>query len=896
MEEFDQIAVKSIVEDGYDDVYDISNYDECRDGEGNFLLNDVLVHNCIPEYVKRRDDASKSWVESIHPDMRQILEDTYGTIVYQEQLSAIWMRMANFTAPEAEAARKAVAKKRQRELKNMREKWNKGSAAKFEKFGDPYLTGYQKAEKYWDDVISPFARYAFNKCLASGTILVDCVTGQARKIEDAKGMILRSSRGYDVVADVHFNGYEPVYKVTFSNGIVENVTIGHKYLTDNGFKTVGQLSTETHLIKYIGEKVSDCVQKIDNRRRVKSCTTVCSGQNISGDNNRSDMQIHVTSNNMPNSQEAWRDERVHNKSQEFSETQLLRCFDAGGVLLVGDVNGRWVCEREEELPTTTVTDGRHRHYSTVYAVFQSGGKDSYDTPAQRICGITIHGQIDDIQQEIGCQIDRVWGCSSENRSREVCGCSASVGLHKGIYRWGWDNYNKWERLPNGWIRCEFRVWVEIERNNIIFCAGFEPKQNGQMLSDGEFIQDVLDGIYPMQENIELDTHQQDAQLSQEVSCGGIYIKSVEYIGVQPVYSPEMASIQHNYSIGPDHPIAANSHSCSYITEAYWCLWLKAHYPEEWWASIMSYCDRDKLVGYMDAARADGVKFGTMDINQLSTFFTVDPVEKLVTPGLLSIKGIGAVASTKFTQNIKVCNSLDEFVSHYGRDKRVMERLILLGAFRKYHPNIKATLMWYRYKYGSEKKIKDEVNAKILLATGWTSEKIAAERQRQMEAFRIANPRKSVIPVKISKYMGPKPEATHTMLCDLYEDFSLRELLDFELEYLGYYWHSPMDLYKTSGGRKIKDVKKAGGGVVEGYTKEFKITKTKTNKLMGRIRLYDGKQTCTVFVWEDELKRSKDLKQDIGIMLRVEFDKDRGTFAAARGSIAMPLELKDNDAK
>ena len=110
----------------------------------------------IPDALKNRDDVTQSWRErlrKIHPIMEEVLSTTLGVCVYQEQLTALWQRLAGFSATEAQLARKDIAKKRVDKLKKIKEKWIAGASK---------TLGEKFATEYWD-VLETFGRYAFNR-------------------------------------------------------------------------------------------------------------------------------------------------------------------------------------------------------------------------------------------------------------------------------------------------------------------------------------------------------------------------------------------------------------------------------------------------------------------------------------------------------------------------------------------------------------------------------------------------------------------------------------------------------------------------------------------------------------------------------------------------------------
>ncbi|MFL6193835.1 MAG: DNA polymerase III subunit alpha [Thermoanaerobaculia bacterium] len=105
----------------------------------------------IDEYIQRKQGKKFGYLT---PEMEPILEETFGIIVYQEQVMLIGVAVAGFSMADADMLRKAMGKKKADVMAKMKEKFVDGAAGR----GMPR----QKASELWDK-IEPFAGYGFNK-------------------------------------------------------------------------------------------------------------------------------------------------------------------------------------------------------------------------------------------------------------------------------------------------------------------------------------------------------------------------------------------------------------------------------------------------------------------------------------------------------------------------------------------------------------------------------------------------------------------------------------------------------------------------------------------------------------------------------------------------------------
>ena len=363
-----------------------------------------------------------------------------------------------------------------------------------------------------------------------------------------------------------------------------------------------------------------------------------------------------------------------------------------------------------------------------------------------------------------------------------------------------------------------------------------------------------------------------------------------------------------------------SHATAYIVVAHRCLWLKAYFPAEWWAAVMSYCDNDRLGRYIGCARVDGVKFGAFDVDYLTKNFTIvdgvdkdgDPI-KMVAPGIASIKGIGGTAD-HILESANTYTDIDDFVAKCGKSKTICEALIKLGAFDKKHANRKATWSWYQYTYGSDDDSK-ALKKRIKCAFGWPKDEITKERDRQLAEYFVQYPNRKTIPAKLKNWLPKVPfKRTEYKLPDVYSeemylfaknieitrdqvmslfknDYTLKEKLACEKEYLGYHFNSPMGMFKHSD-QTIAKAKDAKGGILEGVIE--KCSKRKKQTEFAELTVTDGLETTRVMVWSDELINNGDdiFKEGVGVRMRVVWKPDFKSFNLKKGTIVMPLERVD----
>ena len=120
----------------------------------------------VPEFIARKQGKTKIAYEL--PQLQEILSETYGIILYQEQVMQIAVTIGGYNMAEADTLRKVMSKKKAAEMEKERPKFLEG--AKKQKIPE------NKARKIWDQMES-FAEYGFNKSHSTAYSMISYQTG-----------------------------------------------------------------------------------------------------------------------------------------------------------------------------------------------------------------------------------------------------------------------------------------------------------------------------------------------------------------------------------------------------------------------------------------------------------------------------------------------------------------------------------------------------------------------------------------------------------------------------------------------------------------------------------------------------------------------------------------------
>ena len=113
-----------------------------------------LQSGMVDDFITRKHATNKSDIDYLHPDLKPVLEETYGVILYQEQVMQIAQVLAGYSLGAADLLRRAMGKKKPEEMAKQREIFMSGALER----GVAEAT----ATRIFD-LMEKFAGYGFNK-------------------------------------------------------------------------------------------------------------------------------------------------------------------------------------------------------------------------------------------------------------------------------------------------------------------------------------------------------------------------------------------------------------------------------------------------------------------------------------------------------------------------------------------------------------------------------------------------------------------------------------------------------------------------------------------------------------------------------------------------------------
>lgn len=307
-----------------------------------------------------------------------------------------------------------------------------------------------------------------------------------------------------------------------------------------------------------------------------------------------------------------------------------------------------------------------------------------------------------------------------------------------------------------------------------------------------------------------------------------------------------------------------AHSVAYAYLAFQTAYLKAHYPEHFYAAVLSneIEDTAKVFRYTKEMRGQGIELLPPDVNESDVGFT--PLKGAIRYGLAAIKGIGFASVTSIIrarQSGPFQSMVDfaERVEEGGINKRVLEGLVCSGAFDSLADSTTINL-WRAALCGQ-----------IDSAMAGAARSKKARALGQEDLFGAAPPPSSVRP-SIRPDVNP---------------WTLGEMLAAEKKALGFYITAhPLDDYSelisklgASSSIELPAIETGGRARVAGLIKDLQLRTTKKGDRFALFQLEDHAGTVKCVAWPEPFRKHSNFIRVEAVVLvtgRVENTDDGAT--------------------
>jgi DNA polymerase-3 subunit alpha len=668
------------------------------------------------------------------PQIKEVLKETYGVIVYQEQVMKISNILASYSLGDADILRRAMGKKIPEVMEAERGKFMAGAKTN----GIP-----EEKAAYVFDLMAKFAGYGFNKCLIGSTRIVDAETGEQITIGELHSnprpcMVYALGEDYKLrprkVLDVIANGQKPVFELRTAQGHRITATANHPFRTLDGWTLLGDLKlgdriaaprrllvpngkqwprhelitlagllaegnvchpsslyffgNDEVLVRDFAEAAAqfpETVARIDQRKDGRLEVCVNTGRDTrfrkgERSGNAREEADSAKSDAPPVRSGAWQwAERLGilgKKATEKTVPPEVFCLcDADIELFLGRLwAGDGFIANKDQFSSYYATSSIALAYDVQLLLLRLGIPSG------------VHEKQFRYRDELrpGYTVHLVGEGTAETFLARVAPHALGREPQVELLR------RHLEEQPRGLtfkdtVPAEVRTWVNEERQQ----AGltWRELENRSGLCMKEFMGQGSASKRGFRRTTiaQLANFFASSRLA-ALAASDIFwdsVVSIEPRGEQPTFD---LTVEEDHNFVADGLIVHNSHSAAYALVAYHTAYLKAHYPAQFLAALLS-CDvdnTDKVVKYINECKQLGIEVLPPDINESYHDFTV--IKDRIRFGLAAVKGVGEAALDSVIEERRKGGPYTSLMDFCGRvdssrvNRKVLENLIKAGAF------------------------------------------------------------------------------------------------------------------------------------------------------------------------------------------------------------------------
>jgi len=854
-------------------------------------------------YIKRK----KGEAYGLHPLLKPILGETYGCMIYQEQIMRILNQIGDVPLKDCEIVRKAISKKRLDLFQTYKNRFIENGMKRL---------GYslEKMNEFWTQ-IEAFSGYSFNKCLHGDSVLYD-EFGIPFKVREAKkgmktGSLDKNGKfEISVIEDVFDNGEKSIFELITKSHHAIKCTEKHKFLTDIGWIPLSDLK--------LGDWVAlpskrDCVatHKVESHELIVLAGLITEGNTC-----------HPSSLYFFNQDEFYVDDFVK-AAKKFGKSHITKqyykdkwviCINSGhsgsykkyvptNLLQWARKNDLcWKKAPQKFLPDWVFQLSSKQIMLLLGRMWEGDGCVDRSNTYYATSSLKLAEQVQELLLRIGFvsvlnkkffnyrgmrkigYIVKVGGYNWRERFAKSIGkymcskkCDQSFLYKYSIF------CNERDMLPYNLV---MPYLLEIRKSYGRYCLDKCGLTHRILLKDKNkksFLRKTIEIIAKTFKHVEL----------LKIVNSNIFwtqVKSIKKCGKDKTYD---ICIKNNHNYIANGILVHNSHSCGYCVIAMRLLYFKAHYPIEFYTSSLVCEDKvDKLKEYKMEAELHNIKVNPIDISKSKAKAAI--VDEEIYYGISNIVGIGDAVVQRVVDN-QPYNDFDDFLNKFGTDTAVLKPLIGLRIFGE---DVVHLLKYAEWVKKSRKRI-DEKRRRWIRRQKELKEQIEAivpeelwhfpDNNKEIYDYCMKNSLKKGLTVLKNYYRGLETSKTgleeKPFVSEEYEiaDKILENYESLEasqLAYYGFLWDHPLSKSPDyCGGMTFEDFKVCieENNPVELRILTVKSMMSKKNNTYWLVEAEDANSEMQqIQVWKEDFER---FKEEIipGKLLRMRLKGPSGGF-------------------
>ena len=723
----------------------------------------ALDSGMIPRYIARKHGTEE--VQYDFPELQEVLQDTYGVLVYQESVMKSSQVIAGFSATRADQLRSVVGKKKADKMPKERTDFIEGGKARG--FDEDRLSEFF-------DKVQTFGAYGFNKTVHEDTeiyiiggnkAIKDCLPGDRVLSMNQDGSFSEST-----IVALHDHGVVPLWQVTFDDNSVECCTLDHKWLTKDGQLPLWKILKMGYSVWGSSKLQSetDCPpQKVhqlhlnqQNRGKTQNHIVWSDSSNTEGKVFALSVLFSVSGVTQKDPSEQLQDfsPYTRNETEVFGNRKENICSS-------GDSTISCYPFEEMERRESRKISGNHNQSSVII-------QERFPHGTLVDCKVGTHGIYSEYTDRLFWQqkTDRLNPPGQQNNHRS--------GWSLALFAYSWNR----------------GVGENTEERQDVGCRNYQTLLAADSFIDGKlsfpYWRNGESGIYP------------GAIIGGNSGFGmdrsTVLRKPVRisFLGFHQGYDLEVDHPEHNFLLASGL-CCSNSHSVSYAYTAYQCAYLKANYPAEYIAALLSRSDVKKARQFLQVAKQSGIQILPPDINISGENFTPSG-ENQIFFGLRLIRDLGDAATQSILEARKdgAFTSLNDIYLRTKVNTKGLAALVYAGALDSLYSNRKQVIESIGLLQKWKNKL-DGMDAAIARTTESLNKRYAklglSEDHTQLNDWLIENePLNKTKTADVEFIVRKEAELAEIYdrpnfhLTEVEGDFSTDERLRKELEFTGFF--------------------------------------------------------------------------------------------------------------